>query len=60
MALKTIEVQVTPEGDIIVETSGYQGKGCDAMIQAFAGDQKIVSETLKPEGRLQQFNPIKK
>lgn len=60
MALKTIEVQITPSGDIRVETSGYQGHGCDAMIKAFAGDQKIVVQTEKPEYRLQQFNPIKK
>lgn len=60
MALKTVDVEITPTGKVLVELGGYQGVGCDAVAQAIVGKNKLISETRKPEYLLQQFNPVKK
>lgn len=60
MALKTVNVEFTPDGKVLVEASGYQGHGCDAIIQAIAGQNKIVSQTNKPEYQLKAINTVSK
>lgn len=56
MAIKTIDVEITPTGEVLVDLGGFQGVGCDAVAQALVGKNVIRSETKKPEYnvRLQQ------
>lgn len=60
MALKTIDVEFTPDGEILVDIHGYQGKGCDAVLAAIAGKNKVVSVTNKPEYQLKAINTVSK
>lgn len=60
MAVQTVNVEITPTGEVLVDIHGYQGKGCDAVLQAIAGKNTIKTQTNKPEYLLQQFNLVKK
>lgn len=60
MALHTVDVEITPEGEILVDVNGYQGHGCDAVIQAIAGKNQIVSQTAKPDYNLKALNLVTK
>jgi hypothetical protein len=54
MALKTIEIEITPDGVVLVELNGYQGVGCDAIAEAITGQNAVISEVQKPEYHLRQ------
>jgi hypothetical protein len=50
MALKIITITIDHEGDQTVETAGYQGKGCQAVLDVFARAVGTVEKTVhKPE-----------
>lgn len=50
MALKIVTITIDEEGDQKVETAGYQGKGCQAVLDVFARAVGTVTETVhKPE-----------
>ena len=49
MAQKLVTVTIAENGELEVETSGFQGKGCKAVTEAFASMGKVKSENTKPE-----------
>lgn len=48
--MQFISMTINDQGDAEIETTGFAGKGCDAIHEAFASDLgKIVEKTHKPE-----------
>lgn len=48
--MPTITVRVSPTGETVIETTGFQGKACqDATRQLEAALGKVEAETKKPE-----------
>jgi len=60
MAFKTVNVEITPTGEVLVDLNGFQGVGCDALAEAIVGKNHLTNTTFKPEYRTQVFNPVKK
>lgn len=47
---KIITITIDEKGDQTAETGGYQGKGCEAVLKAFAGAVGAAEKvTIKPE-----------
>lgn len=54
MAQKITKVVLDPKTlEFSVDNTGYEGKGCSAIVDAFAKGNEIVKDIKKPEYRLQ-------
>lgn len=58
MAQKLTYVEITPEGDIIVDLKGYQGVGCEAVMKAFTEGSTVTKTTTKPEYKQKTVNLV--
>lgn len=55
--MKTIDVIVSPDGKVVIETSGYTGSACQDASQAIEDALGVRSaEKLKPEAYQQSFS----
>ncbi|MBB5353839.1 NifU-like protein involved in Fe-S cluster formation [Haloferula luteola] len=53
---RSIQVRVSPTGDIVVEAIGFQGNGCEAATMAIeAALGKTSGRKFKPEHRQQSL-----
>lgn len=47
--MKKIEITIDETGEVAVDLSGFHGKGCQKVLEDFAGDAKLIKSTVKRE-----------
>lgn len=48
--MKSVEIIITPDGNVAIEAVGFKGKGCEKATKAFEEALgKVKSSTKKPE-----------
>ena len=49
--MKTVTITINTDGGSSIDLEGFHGKGCDKAMADFAGKDKPVKVTTKPEYR---------